>query len=109
VSQQEEAKVIQVGIVVGDSLWRVAHPEASQALGQAQAADIAVQRASAAVCKLAQLKDDLQYRTLPYLGARLGDKQKELEAHRQAQQAARVRVADQSWLEQFRKALRGES
>jgi len=109
VSQQEEAKVIQVGIVVGDSLWRVNYPAAAQALGQAQAADRAVQLASAHTIRLGQLHQDLEYRVLPHLNARANDKQKELEQHRQAQHQARQRTTDRTWLDEFRRKLRGES
>jgi hypothetical protein len=109
VSAQEETHVVQVGMVVGDTLWRVNYPDAAQALGQAQAADRAVQLASARTIKLGEMRDDLRWRVLPYLHGRRDDKQKELEAHRAAQQQAMAHVADPTWLDAFRRKIRGET
>jgi len=97
------------GIIVGDTYFRTNHPAAAAALGQAQAADVAVQRASAHVIKLAALRDDYLYRLLPHLNAALDTKQKELEAHRQTQQQARAMSIDRSWQAEFIRKLRGEA
>jgi len=107
-AQAETPGIYQAGLLVGDSPWRINHPDAAQALGQAQAADRAVQLASAHTIRLAQQREDLEYRVLPYLNGALSNKQRELEQHRQAQQAAVAHVSDRSWVEEFRRKIRGD-
>src|SRR5262245_37305383 len=66
VSAQDETHVVQVGILVGDSPWRLKFRDAADALNQAQGADLAVQQCSARVNKLAMLHQHIEYDTVPY-------------------------------------------
>jgi hypothetical protein len=108
VEQQDQTHVIQVGLVVGDTLWRMHFPEAAEALGWAAAADQAARAATAHVINLARLHEELEYHHLPQLNGALDRKRKELAAHRQAQERAREHVATRgTWLQEFRKTIRG--
>jgi hypothetical protein len=109
VQQQDQTHVIQVGVVVGDTLWRMHHPEAAEALGWAAAMDQAARAATAHVINLARLHEELEYHHLPQLNAALDRKQKELAAHQEAQERAREHVATRgTWLQEFRKTIRGD-
>lgn len=99
----------QAGVlIVGDTHFRANFGEAARAWDAVQVAEQRVQAASAATHTLRRQRTDLESAELPRLRGLLVDKEAEIARHQQAHAAAVAKAQDPTWLDDFRRRVRGD-